>query len=58
MQELTNLVRKAQQGDLNAFALLIQHFRDMAVEKAYSILGAFHLAEDAAQEWEKLISLL
>ncbi|NIR02616.1 MAG: RNA polymerase subunit sigma-24, partial [Gemmatimonadales bacterium] len=26
------------------------HFQDMAVGYAYSILGDFHLAEDAAQE--------
>ncbi|NIM58085.1 MAG: hypothetical protein GTO16_03955 [Candidatus Aminicenantes bacterium] len=40
---------------MNAFALLIQHFRDMAGGKACSILGAFHLAEDAGLELEKLI---
>jgi len=50
MQDLANLIRKAQQGDLSAFDLLIQRFRDMAVGYAYSILGDFHLAEDAAQE--------
>ena len=50
MQDLVNLIRKAQQGDLSAFDLLIQRFRDMAVGYAYSILGDFHLAEDAAQE--------
>ena len=50
MQALTDLIRRAQRGDLNAFDVIIQRFRDMAVAYAYSILGDFHLAEDAAQE--------
>jgi RNA polymerase sigma factor (sigma-70 family) len=50
MQDLKNIIQRAQQGDLDAFDLVIVRFRDMAVAYAYSILGDFHLAEDAAQE--------
>lgn len=50
MQNWQSAVKKAQQGDLNAFDELVKHFRDMAVGYAYSILGDFQLAEDAAQE--------
>ncbi len=50
MQDLTALVKKAQRGDLEAFDTLIKRYRDMAVGYAYSILGDFHRAEDAAQD--------
>lgn len=50
MQDLITLIRKAQKGDLRAFDIIIQRFRDMAVGYAYSLLNDFHLAEDAAQE--------
>ena len=50
MQELKDIVERAQQGDLSSFDLVILRFRDMAIGYAYSILGDFHLAEDAAQE--------
>ena len=50
MQDLKDLISRAQAGDLEAFDIIIQRFRDMAVGYAYSILGDFHLAEDAAQE--------
>lgn len=50
MQDLKNLISRAQKGDLGAFDMIVQCFRDMAVGYAYSILGDFHLAEDAAQE--------
>jgi RNA polymerase sigma factor (sigma-70 family) len=43
-------VRKVQQGDTERFADLVTGFQDMAVGYAYSVLGDFHLAEDAAQE--------
>jgi RNA polymerase sigma factor (sigma-70 family) len=43
-------VRKVQEGDTERFADLVTGFQDMAVGYAYSILGDFHLAEDAAQE--------
>ncbi len=50
MEELAASVQEAAQGDLRAFEQLVLHFQDMAVGYAFSILGDFHLAEDAAQE--------
>ncbi|MBM3276931.1 MAG: hypothetical protein FJY95_02455 [Candidatus Handelsmanbacteria bacterium] len=44
------LIRRAQTGDHQAYALLVRRFQDMAVGYAYALLGDFHLAEDAAQE--------
>ena len=49
-RDVTALVVQAQQGDRAAFSCLVRHFQHMAVGYAYSILGDFHLAEDAAQE--------
>jgi RNA polymerase sigma factor (sigma-70 family) len=50
VEELKKLVVHAQAGDLDAYAEVIRRFQDMACGFAYSILGDFHLAEDAAQE--------
>lgn len=50
MKEWTELVNRAQSGDLDAFGQIVRRFQDMAVGYAYSILDDFHLAEDAAQE--------
>lgn len=50
VEELTTLVVQSQAGDLNAYGTIIQNFQDMAVGYAYSVLGSFQLAEDAAQE--------
>ncbi len=50
MEELGLLIRCAQAGDLDAYSAIVQQFQDMAVGYAYSILGDFHLAEDAVQE--------
>lgn len=50
MDTLQNLVADAQKGDLRAFKTLVVQFQDMAVGYAFSRLGDFHLAEDAAQE--------
>jgi len=50
MKELNVLVAEAQSGDLAAYSELVRRFQDMAVGYAYSLLGDFHLAEDAAQE--------
>lgn len=50
MQELSPLVQEACSGDLEAFGQLVQRFQDMAYGYAYSILGDFHFAQDAAQE--------
>lgn len=44
------LIVRAQAGDLGAFDVIVQRFEHMAVAYAYSILGDFQLAEDAAQE--------
>ena len=50
MEELNHLFARAQTGDLDAYGDLVRRFQDMAVGYAYSILGDFHLAEDASQE--------
>ena len=50
MEELELLISRAQAGDLDAYGGIVQQFQDMAVGYAYSILGDFHLAEDAVQE--------
>jgi RNA polymerase sigma factor (sigma-70 family) len=50
MEDLKSLIEKAQTGDLDAYGMIVRRFQDMAVGYAYSIIGDFHLAEDAAQE--------
>lgn len=50
MDELELLVDRARDGDLYAFSAIVRRFQDMAFAYAYSIIGDFHLAEDAAQE--------
>ena len=50
MEELKTLITRAQTGDLSGFGEIVRRFQSMAVGYAYSILGDFHLAEDAAQE--------
>lgn len=47
---VADLVRAARRGDPAAFTALIRQFQDMAVGYAWSLLGDFHLAEDAAQD--------
>ena len=49
-RSITSLITKAQGGDISAFTLLVRRHQDMAFAYAYSILGDFHSAEDAAQE--------
>ena len=44
------LIERSRQGDLDAFGEIVRRFQHMAHGYAYSILGDFHLAEDAAQE--------
>src|SRR3954447_4441968 len=61
-EEMISSVRRAQTGDLEAYGWLVRRFQDMAVGYAASILGDFHLAEDAAQEaflevWRDLVKL-
>jgi RNA polymerase sigma factor (sigma-70 family) len=43
-------VCRAREGDVEAYGALVRRFTDMACGYAYSLLGDFHLAEDAAQE--------
>jgi DNA-directed RNA polymerase specialized sigma24 family protein len=50
MEEVRSLVVRARGGDLEAYGEIVRRFQDMAYGYAYSILGDFHLAEDAAQE--------
>ncbi len=47
---LAEMVERARDGEHEAFRDLVLRFQDMAVGYAYSLLGDFHLAEDAAQE--------
>lgn len=61
-EELIATVRRAQAGDREAYGWIVRRFQDMAVGYAASILGDFHLAEDAAQEaflevWRDLAQL-
>ncbi len=50
MQELRSTITRAQAGDLEAYGQLVGRFQDMACGYAYSILGDFDLAQDAAQD--------
>ena len=50
MTDFTSLIAEAQAGDLHAYGQVVQRFQDMAYGYAYSIIGDFHLAQDAAQE--------
>ena len=49
-EELRTVVVRAREGDLEAYATLVRRLQDMAVGYAFSLLGDFHLADDAAQE--------
>lgn len=44
------LVIKAQDGDIHAFEIIVEEFRDMAIGYAYSILRDYQNAEDVAQD--------
>ena len=48
--ETVELARRARQGDADAFTHLVRRYQDMAYGYAYSRLGDFDLAEDAAQQ--------
>ena len=50
MEELSTLVIRAQSGEVDAYGEVVSRFQDMAVGYGYSLLGDFHLAQDAAQE--------
>ena len=47
---LNALVEQVRCGNLDAYEAIVRRFQDMAVGYAYSQLGDFQLAEDAAQE--------
>ncbi len=55
MEQIRELVVRAANAAvrderIDAFGELVERFRDMACGYAYSVLGDFHLAEDAAQD--------
>ena len=50
MESVDICVRRAQNGDLNAYSELVRCYQDMAVGYAHHLLRDVHLAEDAAQE--------
>ncbi|MBN1919353.1 MAG: sigma-70 family RNA polymerase sigma factor [Verrucomicrobia bacterium] len=50
MEQLSTLIERTRSGNLEAFGRIVRRFQDMAYGYAYSILGDFHLAQDAAQE--------
>jgi len=47
---MTELVGRAQAGDVDAYAQLVRDFQDMACSYGRSLLADQHLAEDAVQE--------
>jgi RNA polymerase sigma factor (sigma-70 family) len=47
---LESVLQRAATGDADAFGTVVRRFQDLAVGYAFSLLGDFHLAEDAAQE--------
>ena len=50
MEDLRDALEQAKAGDVDGFTYLVERFQDMAMGYSYSILGDFHLAQDAAQE--------
>ena len=50
MQNLASWVLAAQKGDVEAYARIYRQYQEMAIAYAYSLLGDFHDAEDAAQD--------
>jgi RNA polymerase sigma factor (sigma-70 family) len=50
LERVRDLVIRARNGSLEAYAKLIRQFQDMAYGYAYAVLGDFHLAEDVTQE--------
>ena len=50
MEALGSLIERTRSGDMVALECIVKRFQDMAYGYAYSILGDFHQAEDAAQE--------
>jgi RNA polymerase sigma factor (sigma-70 family) len=50
MTTLEGLIRRASEGDADAYEVIVRRFQDMAVGYSYSIMRDFQFAEDAAQE--------
>ncbi len=50
MEEIKTLIAETIAGNLAAYGEIVRRFQDMAYGYAFSIVGDFHLAEDAAQE--------
>ena len=50
MPSTEELVKATQAGDASAFAELVRRYERAAIITAHSVLGDFHLAQDAAQE--------
>ena len=50
MSDVSQLVSKAQAGDLNSYEALVRRFEASAFGHAFSILGDSQLAQDAVQE--------
>jgi RNA polymerase sigma factor (sigma-70 family) len=50
MTTLEGLIRRAREGDADAYEVIVRRFQDMAVGYSYSIMRDFQFAEDAAQE--------
>lgn len=50
MEEIVEIIRRVQNGDSDAYRLIVNRFQDMVYGYAYAILNDFHLAQDAAQE--------
>jgi RNA polymerase sigma factor (sigma-70 family) len=50
VDDIAALLERTLAGDLDSFGVVVARFQDMALGYAYSILGDFHEAQDAAQE--------
>ncbi len=62
METLTNLVIRAQEGDRDAFTLIVRRLSRQAVATAHLITGDLQVGEEAAQDafvtaWRRLHSL-
>ena len=50
MPSTAELVKAAQVGETSAFAELVRRYERAVIVTAYSVIGDFHSAQDAAQE--------
>ena len=50
MNEENILIKKAQNGDMNAFRDLVEHYKKIIFYFAYDLTGNHHDAEDLSQE--------